>query len=147
MEMKQHFQKSIRPTFMQAPAHYGKYWTIALYVLFIFCLIAAVLNMMHLHVFFLTTHAADLFCPALLYIQARKSWQTGESHFPNNIVGRSPEIAAAVFFSGSVLTELSQKFFPHGIIPGTFDPCDIIAYAVGVGTCYILEKKGIGLTR
>lgn len=38
------------------------------------------------------------------------------------------------------MTELSQYFWPHGIFAGTFDPFDILAYAVGVGVCFLFDK-------
>lgn len=101
--------------------------------------------MLHVHVVFLTTHAADLSGPALLYIQTRKLWQQGSRRFPAGIFGRSPEIVAGSFFFASVITEISQIYYPHGIFSGRFDPLDIAAYALGIGACYIFEKFQFGM--
>ncbi|MFH1198346.1 MAG: hypothetical protein V1720_21775 [bacterium] len=124
---------------------YDQSWSIALYMLVILFGIAAILNMAHLHVLFLTTHAADLSGPAMLYIQFRKSWQQGNRKILTTLFGCSPEITASVFFFGSTATEIIQKYYPHGIFPGRFDPWDIVSYAVGVGICYGLEKAKIGM--
>jgi hypothetical protein len=102
--------------------------------------------MLHLRVFFFTTHAADLSGPAFLYIQARRSFVTGKARFPNKLIGRSPEFSAIIFLGGSIATEISQKYYPHGLFPGTFDPWDIAAYATGVGICYLIEKVGFEIT-
>jgi len=107
--------------------------------------IAAFLNMAHMQIPFLTTHAADLSGPAMLYIHFRKSWQQGNRRILINVFGRSPEITASTFFFASAVTEISQKYYPHGIFPGRFDPWDIVSYAVGVGMCYCLEKAKIGM--
>jgi len=50
-------------------------------------------------------------------------------------------------FGASALTELSQFWWPQGVFSGTDDPYDIVAYAVGVGTCYAFEKASRGRAR
>ncbi len=130
---------------MSAHLRYGPSWTLALRILVGLFAVAAILNMMRMHVFFFTTHAADLSGPAFLYIQARKLWQEGSRSLLSRTIGRTPERAAAAFFGASAVTEISQIYFPHGIFSGRFDPLDIAAYAVGVGTCYLLEKAGAGM--
>jgi hypothetical protein len=132
---------------MQNTLKYGRSWSMALFVLVAIFAIAAILNMLHLRMSILTTHAADVSGPALLYIQFRKSWQQGNRKFLTRIFGRSPEITASTFFFGSVITEISQKYYPHGIFPGVYDPWDIAAYAVGVGTFYFLEKTRVGMVK
>jgi hypothetical protein len=124
---------------------FGRAWTVAL----VFCIgisaVAAALNMLRWHVPFLTTHAADIFCPAFLYIMARKlSWREKPS-IVGGALGRTPEIAAGALFLASAATEISQKYYPHGFFPGTYDPWDIGAYALGIGACYLLEKSGVGM--
>lgn len=131
---------------MEDTLKYGPFWSIALYVLVAMFSVAAILNMVHLHVPFLTTHAADVSGPAYLYIQFRKSWQQGSDRFLPRVFGRTPEITASTFFFGSVVTEISQKYYPHGIFPGRYDPWDIVAYAVGVGTFYFLEKARFNMS-
>ena len=124
---------------------YNRSWTIALYILVVLFGIAAILNMAHLHIPFITTHAADLSGPAMLFIHFRKSWQQGNRGILINTFGRSPEITESAFFFASAPTEISQKYYPHGIFPGSFDPWDIVSYAVGIGICYCLEKAKIGM--
>ena len=131
---------------MTTPIRYGPLWIIALRILVALFAAAAILNMIQMHIIFFTTHAADLSGPAFLYIQVRKLWQEGSRSFLSRTIGRTPERAAAAFFGASVITEISQIYFPHGIFSGRFDPLDIGAYAVGVGTCYLLEKIGAGMT-
>jgi hypothetical protein len=123
----------------------GPAWTVALLICVGISAVAAALNMMRMHVPFLTTHAADIFCPAFLYIQLRKFWQQESPALMGRFFGRTPELAAAVLFLGSAATEISQKYYPHGFFPGTYDPWDIGAYALGIGGCYLLEKIGVGM--
>lgn len=106
---------------------------------------AAALNMLNLHVAFLTTHAADLSGPAVLYILTRKSWRQGSTRVLTRILGRSPERTAGVLFFASTLTEISQIWYPRGPFRGVFDPWDIASFALGVGLCYVLEKAGVGI--
>jgi len=39
------------------------------------------------------------------------------------------------------MTEISQYFRPKGIFPGTFDLLDILAYATGIGICYLFDRR------
>ena len=130
---------------MQSPSQFGRAWSIALLALVVLFAVAAILNMMALRVPFLTTHAADLSGPALLYIQTRKSWRQGSKRFLTKLIGRSPETAFGVFFLASTATEISQIFFPHGIFRGVFDLWDIAAFAAGLVPCYFFDKAGFGL--
>jgi hypothetical protein len=142
-------QHHVRRQLLDMPmtTQFGRSWSIAFSALVILFAIAAALNMLNLHVPFFTTHAADLSGPALLYIQTRRSWQQGSTRFLTRAFGRSPEVTAGVFFFASTATEISQIFYPHGIFSGRFDPWDIVAFAVGVGACYISEKAGLGITQ
>lgn len=130
---------------MQKTLIYGRSWSTALHGLTILFGFAALLNMLHLRVPFFTTHAADLSGPALLYIMTRKLWQEGKRRFPYGLLGRTPEIAAGSFFLASVLTEISQIYYPRGIFSGRFDPLDIAAYGLGIGICYMLDKLKFGM--
>jgi len=56
-------------------------------------------------------------------------------------LGRTPELAAGVIFLASTMTEISQYFRPKGIFPGTFDLLDILAYATGIGICYLFDRR------
>ena len=113
---------------------------IYLSLLCVFILTAA-LNMLHLRVGFLTNHAADVVVPAWLYVVVRGLYPVRQTPgVLQRTIGRTPAIAAIVLFTASAATEISQRYWPHGIFPGRFDPFDLIAYAAGVGGCYAVDR-------
>ena len=124
---------------------FGPSWRTAERALILLFAVAALLNMMHWTVPFLTTHAADLSCPAFLYIGFRSRWMNGRRRFPVDPFGRSPEITALSLFVASTATEISQYFAPHGLFPGRFDPWDIVTYVVATTACYIAERRQWGI--
>lgn len=87
-----------------------------------------------------TSYGADLTQPAWLYITTLSLDNPARRGLIHRIFGGTPARAAASIFLGSTMTELSQYFWPHGIFAGTFDPFDILAYAVGVGVCFLFDK-------
>lgn len=119
-------------------AHAGA-WRIAYWLLTGSFVVTAVISIQRIQAGFLSSYAADVTCPAWLYVSLR-----GLHGASPNALGRlfasTPERAALVLFGGSTLTELSQIWWPHGFFGGTYDPYDILAYAVGVGACYGCEK-------
>lgn len=127
------------------PYRFGPSWRTAERSLIALFAVAALLNMIHQKVPFLTTHAADLSCPAFLYIGFRSRWLSGRRTFPTHPLGRSPEFTALTFFLASTATEISQYFAPHGLFPGRFDPWDVIAYAAAAVCCYTAEKLRWGM--
>jgi hypothetical protein len=112
------------------------HWKSAQWLTFVVWVAAAAANMARIRGGFLTNYAADLFQPAWLYIVLREQ---------RRWVGRSPETTGSLVLGGAVLTELSQFFWPNGVLRGTFDPWDLLAYAIGVGVCYAVEKRGFGI--
>lgn len=114
-------------------------WKVAYWGLTGLFLVTAFISIQRIPAGFLSSYAADLGCPAWLYISMR-----GLHGARPNALGRffaaTSERAALVLFVGSTLTELSQIWWPYGFFAGTFDPLDIVAYAVGVGVCYIAER-------
>ena len=106
-------------------------------------IVTAILNMRGAHVAFVTTHLADVVLPAWLYIGLRglDGWQRDRSWSFGRLAG-SPEIAGGVLFAGAVATELSQAYWPSKMFRGTFDPLDILAFAAGIGICYVADKLG-----
>ena len=116
-------------------------WRILYWALFAAFMLAAALNMLHVHAGFLTNHLADVVVPAWLYVNARglNPGSPGSSLL-RKTVGHTPESAALMLFVASTLTEISQIYWPHGLFAGRFDPYDILAYAMGVGACYSAEK-------
>lgn len=130
---------------MNPAVHFGRFWRVALVILSVLCATAAFLNMTNSRIPFFSTHLADLACPASLYITYRLNWQRGKNGYLTRTFGRTPEIAAVTFFLGSAVTELLQHPTLGGYFPGTFDPLDLLAFAVGIATCYGLEKRGSGM--
>ncbi len=82
----------------------------------------------------LTSYGADLFAPPWIYLMAR--------------MGRakmSQWRALIVVFVGCVVWEWAQLFdfsgTPLAITRGTFDPLDILAYAVGLSACFAVDVR------
>jgi len=121
-----------------------KYWIISYWTLFIFWLIGAILDMNHFHGGLLTNYLADLTFPAWFYIFIRGLTKNTKS-LPRLLLvgdwfGRTPERASISIFIVGAFSELKTFFWPHGILSGTFDPFDILAYAVGLAACYLFDK-------
>ena len=117
-------------------------WRVIYWILMAAFLLTAALNMLHVRAGFLTNYLADLTVPALLYVVSRqpvpgRRWIL---HGLMRWIGRTPARAAAVFFLASAATEVSQIFWPRGFFAGRFDPWDLVAYGVGLSTCYVLDK-------
>jgi hypothetical protein len=117
-------------------------WRVAFYLLFIAMIGAGTLNALHVRGGFLTNHLADLAVPAWLYIASR-GLHTRDSRrtLIRRTVGRSAGFAAVSLFVASAATEVSQRFSPHGVFPGRFDPLDLAAYAAGLLACYAAERR------
>ena len=120
----------------------NKSWRVAYWLLTALFVLTAVLNLMHVHGGFLTNHAADLVVPAWMYVIVRGL--AGHRHRLASVVGRSPEIAAIVLFLASTGTELSQRWWPHGIFPGRYDIWDIASYGGGLAICYVADRISDG---
>lgn len=121
-------------------------WRAAYWALTVVFIVTAVVSIQRIPAGFLSNYAADLGCPAWLYIGLRGL----HGRRPNPLgryFGATPERAALVLFGGSTLTELSQVWWPHGFFAGTYDTYDIVAYAVAVGACYVFEKVSLGRAR
>ena len=50
-------------------------------------------------------------------------------------------VYAPVPVLASTLTEVSQFDWPRGLFSGRFDTRDILAYAVGLATCYVMDRR------
>src|SRR5262245_55861174 len=117
-------------------------WRAAYWVLFAIFMTTAALNMTKVHAGFLTNYASDLFVPPWLYIVVRRLAHRGQSvSLLHRWFGPTPERAAIGLFIASAATEVSQIYWPHGVFRGVFDPFDLLAYAVGLGACYIFERR------
>lgn len=120
-------------------------WLSAYYLLFVASLGVAALNMLHVRGGFLTNHLADLVVPAWLYIASRGLHSArGRVTLIQRTIGRTPETAALSLFAASALTEISQRYWPHGLFPGRFDILDVLAYASALAVCYVADKVSSG---
>lgn len=130
-----------------APSPPRPAWRLAYAGLTVVFLLTAALNLAKVRAGFLTSHAADLVVPAWMYVGARGLAGTALHRNPvARWLGRSPARAATLLFLASAATELSQKFWPHGLFPGTFDPWDLAAYGAGLAACFLadtLQARGL----
>lgn len=101
--------------------------------------LAAAVNMLHVRGGFLTSHLADLVVPAWLYVATRGLAGHRRGSLLTRTFGASPALAATAVMGGSVVTEVAQKVWPHGVFPGTFDPLDFAAFAAGTGACLLAD--------
>jgi hypothetical protein len=121
-----------------SPTHTA--WRVAYAGLTALFILTALLNLARVRAGFLTSHAADLVVPAWMYVTARGL--AGTPAFRNPVsrwLGRTPLRAASVLFLASTATELSQKVWPRGLFPGTYDPWDLVAYGTGLAACVAAE--------
>ena len=117
-------------------------WRVAYWVLFVVFLVTAALNMLHVRGGFLTNHTADLVVPAWMYLTFRGLYSRNGRHtLVQRTLGRTPELAAVSLFVASALTEVSQFYWPRGFFSGRFDVLDLLAYAVGLAVCYVVDKR------
>jgi len=120
----------------------GKAWKIAYWVCFACWVVGAVLGMWRIRAGLLSSYLSDVAFPPWFYILIR-----GLAHDRPRAVkfvrwfGRTPARAALSIFAVGVGSEFAQLL---GIIEGTFDPWDMVAYGLGLGLCYVLERSRLG---
>lgn len=93
---------------------------------------------------FLTNYLSDVAFPPWFYIYIR-GLRTDGKELPNlvlfkNWFGLTPERAALSIFIVGALSEFKTMIWPTGPITGTYDPYDILAYAIGILICYLVDK-------
>jgi hypothetical protein len=103
----------------------------------------AALGLRHIHAGLITSYGADLTQPAWLFIIARGLDDPTRGGWLRRLVGSSSTLAAVGIFTGAALLELSQRWWPHGLFAGTFDPLDFVMFAAGIGGCYWLERRAL----
>jgi hypothetical protein len=116
-------------------------WRVLSRSLLAFWVGCALLDMTGAGPFFLRSYGADVTVPAWMYIMLRSLEGPRRRQVFHRLLGRTPEQAAVLLFLASTATELMQRFFPRGPIPGTFDKFDIVAFAVGLVVVYVLDKR------
>ena len=85
----------------------------------------------------LTNYGADVFGTAWLYAIFRQG--------KTILQGRrtlSPLVAAAIVFAGCAGSEWGQRL---GLIPGRFDPYDLVAFAATVAACFVVDRYIVAL--
>lgn len=115
-------------------------WRLLSWILFGAFLVAAVLNMTETAAGFATNHLADLVGPGWLYIGFRGLAEPEKRNRLGRTLGATPERAATILFIGSSVTEIAQIYWPTGVFAGTFDPLDIVAFAIGILPLYVADK-------
>jgi hypothetical protein len=120
-------------------------WLLVYWALWAAFIATAALNMLHVRAGFFTNHAADLVVPALLYVMLRglAERERRPPTFMRRWFGGTPERTGTVLFIASAATEWSQRYWPHGVFSGRYDPLDIAAFGVGIGLCYVCDKLDV----
>jgi hypothetical protein len=90
------------------------------------------LQMFHVRAGVLTNYGADIFGTGWLYAIFRQ----GKSLYPRREL--SPELTSAFVFLGCAASEFGQLW---RVVPGTFDPFDLVAYGVTVLACYLVDRR------
>ena len=124
-----------------------KSWTIAYWILLICWVIGAALFMARVKGGFLTNYLSDLTFPAWFYIYIR-GLSTTDNKLPRLLVfkdwfGSSPQRALISILFVGIISEVKTFYWPTGIITGTFDYLDIVAYALGLLVCYYFDLRQI----
>ena len=102
-------------------------------VLWILLIAIGLLQMKRIHVGVFTDYGADVVCPALLFVLTRQ----GKSLLRHiGLRQDRPMLIAAGVFGLSAAWEVAQRL--HWI-PGTFDPYDLLAYAIGVTVPMLID--------
>ena len=106
------------------------------------------LQMAHVRAGVVTNYGADLVCPALLYVLARR-----RSMIPFNWLRYrpSPTVAAVSILIPCFVWEILQRYdlsgTPLAVTRGHFDPLDLVAYAVGVAAVFLPDVRSAGRPR
>lgn len=90
------------------------------------------LQMFHVRAGVLTNYGADLFGTAWLYAMTRLGWTVVQRGRP-----ASAATAATVIFVLCAVSEVGQH---TGVVPGHYDPYDVLTFAVAIGACLWLER-------
>jgi hypothetical protein len=95
------------------------------------------LQMFHVRGGFITSYGADVFGTAWLYAMFRQGTTVLQR-------GRvfAPEAAAGLVFLGCAASEYGQRLH---LVPGTFDPCDLLAFGVTVLVCCGIDRRIVAL--
>lgn len=126
------------------------YWALAFWMLLPCWVIGAILFTYNVKAGMLNSYLADVTFPPWFYIQLRGLHRKdGRQLFGplfGNWFGQSPLRAGISIFTVGLISELFFLVWPKHLSSGTFDPYDILAYAVGIVICLVVDlwqlKKG-----
>ena len=90
------------------------------------------LQMFHVRGGVITNYGADVIGTAWLYAMFRQGKTVVQRGSPWSVM-----ITAAFVFTSCVVSEVGQRL---RIVPGVFDPLDILAFAATVMTCAALDR-------
>src|SRR5262249_45933813 len=90
------------------------------------------LQMYHVRGGILTNYGADVFGTAWLYAMTR----LGRTVIQRGRTAGAG-ISAGIVFLLCAVSELGQRVH---LVPGHYDPYDIVAYAVTAGTCWVIDR-------
>jgi hypothetical protein len=89
-----------------------------------------------------TSYGADLLAPPILYFAFREGYG---SRRRGRVWRLSPKASLLTVLAGCTLWEVGQRFDVSGtplfMAAGTFDPVDLLMYAVGLLACYQLDVR------
>jgi len=127
-----------------------KFWTIAYWILLVCWITGALLFMARVRAGFMTNYLSDLTFPAWFYIYIRGLSNTYNRR-PKLLIfkewfGLSPQRALISIFAVGAISEVKTFYWPTGIISGTFDYFDIIAYAIGLLICFYFDSRKSNVT-
>ncbi len=111
-------------------------WRYAYWILLAGWVIGAALTMSHVRGGFFSSYLSDMTFPPWFYIVLRERVPKKRVIKWIRWFGRSPGRAASAIFFVGVASEVGQR---SGIPAGTYDPWDIVAYAVGLLICYVID--------
>lgn len=94
---------------------------------------------------FFTNYLSDLTFPAWFYIHIR-GLATTDNKLPHLLIfkdwfGATPTRALISILVVGSISEVKTLYWPTGVISGTFDYLDILAYALGLLFCYYFDTK------
>ena len=91
---------------------------------------------------FITNYGADFLAPPILYFSFREGYHRPRS---GRVWRLGPVASLLTVLGGCTTWEWSQRFdfsgTPLAITAGTFDPFDLLAYAVGLLACYYVDVR------
>jgi hypothetical protein len=121
------------------------YWTLFYWTLLISWLTGVALFMARISGGFLTNYLSDFAFPAWFYIYIRGLSRT-DRRLPQLVIfkdwfGITSTRALLSILTVGIISEAKTFYWPTGLITGTFDIYDIVAYSLGLSICYYFDIR------